>query len=111
MNPNIFNDVLNDTLAQQIAKEFGVENESPAVRATLLAELGTNITRRIALDIIKALPEEKRDAFEALIGTDKLDNMYTLIKPYIADLDAFVQASARHEIDETLALLAVPEYV
>lgn len=111
MNPTLFTDVLNEELAMQVAQAFGVENESPAVRATLLTELGTNITRRITLDILKALPEDKRDAFEALIGTDKLDDMHTLIKSHIKDLDAFVQASARHEIDETLALMAIPEYV
>jgi hypothetical protein len=109
MNPKLFNDVLNEEMAMQVARAFGVENESPAVRATVLAELGTNISRRIALDILRALPEEKRGAFEELIGTDKLDDMYTLIKPYIKDLDAFVQTSARHEIDETLALIATPE--
>ena len=111
MNPSLYNNVLNEETALSVARAFGVENESPAVRATLLAELGTNITRRITLDILNVLPENKRADFEALIGTEKLDDMYTLIKSHIKDLDAFVQASARHEIDETLAVMAQPEYV
>ncbi|NBV78118.1 hypothetical protein EBR66_08210 [bacterium] len=105
MNPQLLIDMMNEDFAMQVAKEFGIENEPLEVRAALIEALGSNITRRFLLEVLKELPEEKRDGFADLVGTDKLDDMYEIVSPYIPDLDAFVKECAQREIQETKKLI------
>ena len=108
MTPQMLNEMLEDDFSLTIAKELGFEEEEPMVRAALIADLGTNIVRRIALEVLKVLPEEKRDEFDALIGADNIDAMHALVSPYVSDFNAFVIATAKAEIEDTKkAMLAV----
>lgn len=98
--------IIRDELAQEAAKKLGITSFSPAVQEEILARVGENIMKRIAIEVFKILPEEKRPEFEQFIGSGNVDGLNEFLKPYIPNLDTLIQQETEKEIEETKQAMA-----
>ena len=94
-------DMLKDDLAQQVIKDFGIENESDEAKAYLIAKLGENIMGRIILEVHNVLPPARRKEFAAHIEKGDPAALEKFIYPYIPNFDLFVQQEAQREMART----------
>jgi hypothetical protein len=93
--------ILKDDLTQKLIREFGIEGESAETKASLLAQLGENISGRVLLEATKKVPEDQREAFFATIETSDLNSVKQFLQLYVSDFEQFVREEAQKEIERT----------
>ena len=99
MKDKLITQLLRDDFAEALFKEFGLTKSSIEIKTSFLDRLGELLLKRLALEILKKLPQEEHAKFDELLfaglGTEK---MYDLLKPHVGDVDAFVAKVMQDEI-------------
>ncbi|MEK7628818.1 MAG: DUF5663 domain-containing protein [Patescibacteria group bacterium] len=103
------NTILKEDMVQALLKEFRLENASSDTQAYFLSRMGQNIVNRLTLETLRVLPEDKRPAFDELVGKGDAEAIQKFIYPYIPNFDQFVQEEVRKEVARTKGFLAEEE--
>ncbi len=97
--------MLTPTLQQKIIREFGIEHETPEAQVYLLGKFAENVSNRIAYEVKKIIPQEKREEFDTLVAADDESVLKQFISTHVPNFEAFVQSEAQKEIDITKAYM------
>jgi hypothetical protein len=92
---------LGEDFMQTALAELGLQNSTPENQATIIAFLGENILKRVTLEILSVLPEDARDEFTSLVGSDDAQALYAFVGKHIEDLEGFVREYATQEYEAT----------
>ena len=96
-------DLLSNDAMLALAKELGVENDTPENQAVIMTMIGSNITKRLVLTFVTALPENLHPEFEDYIGSGDVGGLRDFLEQHIPDLDKLIANEIRAEFEETLA--------
>jgi len=89
-----------DELEELVAKELSIESFTEKEQSALIAKIGENIIKRVTLEILRVLPEDKQEEFGKLVGSGEFKDMDEFLKPYIPNLNDFVNNESKKEIEE-----------
>lgn len=103
----VIKELLGEEVMQQATSELGLQDVPQDIQASLIANIGEGILRRVTLELLTALPEEDRDAFEQLIGGGDSEALRVFLEKRIPDLQEFMRLHAEREYEATkTAILA-----
>jgi len=102
MNPQ---ELIQEEMAQEVIKIFGIGDAAPEKQATLIAQLGENIYARLVVSVAQIVPPERHTELEQLLGEGDLEKLNNFLKPYIPNFAEFIESEVKKEITETKALM------
>jgi len=97
----VIDEMLGDEFTKIVLQETGLSESAPEMQARFLAILGSNIMKRLALEILSVLPKNDHVTFEQLVGSGDMKAMREFLEPRIADLDEFMIHYANLEYEAT----------
>lgn len=97
----VIEELLGDEYTKTVLQELGIQNSAPAVQTELLGHLGSNIMKRLALEILTVLPKSEHAQFERLMGSNDTTAMRALVEAHVPDFDAFIAHHANMEYEAT----------
>lgn len=80
---------------QKIVSELNIENLPKQTQDDIIDALGQNILEKVILEVLKKIPEDKRETFDSLRDPEEIRSF---VSTYISDYDAFVQEVMAKEI-------------
>ena len=89
------------------AKNLGISHFPQDVQEKILMRLGENITKRIMLELLKNLPEEKMGEFEELQKSGDDEKMQTFLRANVQNVDEIVHNAAQRTIADIKARVGV----
>jgi hypothetical protein len=98
---NIIDELLGDAATKKILEETGLAESRPEIQMEFIGMLGSNILKRLALEILSAIPKSDHAAFESLVGSGDMKAMREFLEPRIANVDKFMVHYATLEYEET----------
>lgn len=97
----IFGEMLGDEFTKKVLEELGIQNSSHEAQTAILGNLGSNILKRLALEILSVLPKSDHATFEKFIGSSDTEGLRQFLLPRIPNLDQFLMHYANLEYEET----------
>ena len=94
--------MMKEDLMREIVRTFGLEGSTPEKRAEMIAEMGGVVQDRVAIELLKKLPEHAREEFVRLIGSNDLPTLYAHVSDHIDNADAFIQQVITQEVAEIM---------
>ena len=94
--------MIQDDLMHEVVRLFGLEGSTPEKQIELIAEVGGVVQDRVAIELLKRLPENAREEFVRLIGGNDLPALYAHVTAHIPDADAFIQHVITQEVAEIM---------
>ena len=94
--------MIQDDLMHEVVRLFGLEGSTPEKQIELIAEVGGVVQDRVAIELLKRLPENAREEFVRLIGSNDLPALYAHVTAHIPDVDAFIQQVIAREVGEIM---------
>ena len=82
---------------QDLVSELNIKDLPEQVQNDIIDGLGQNILEKVILELIKKIPEDKREVFDSLRDPKEIQ---TFVSEYIPDYDGFVQSVVNKEITE-----------
>jgi hypothetical protein len=95
--------LLSNQAMQSLVKDLGIEGDTPEHQAEIMMMIGSNITKRLVLAFVNALPDSTHVEFETYIGSKDIDGLRTFLEKHIPDLDELIARESRAEFETTLA--------
>lgn len=89
------------------AKNLGISHFPQDAQEKILAKLGENITKRIMLELLKKLPEEKMGEFEEIQKSGDDEKMQVFLRANIPNIDELVQGATQSTIADIKARVGV----
>lgn len=96
----LIDEIMQDSETKARLAELGMENESQERQEEILTMAGELCAKRVAVEILKRIPESERDDFVSLVGSGKYDEFKSKASAHVADLDDFIHDIARKEFLE-----------
>ncbi len=89
-----------DQIQQELLKELGLENFSPAQQQETMATIGGPVLQSVLLDIAEQIPEPQRTEFQAALEVGYAPRIKEIIEANIPDSNAFIATSAAKALAE-----------
>jgi hypothetical protein len=89
------------------ATELGIGNLAPNEQEQIIVEVGQNIMKRIIVELMNLLPEDRKDEFVALSDSGDENQMMEFIAGAIPGVDEILKKIVREEIEISKNLLAL----
>ena len=80
---------------QDIVSELNIGDLPKQTQDDIIDALGQNILEKVILEVLKKIPEDKRETFDSLRDPEEIRSF---VSTYISDYDAFVQEVMAKEI-------------
>ena len=87
-------------LKQQLVKDLDIESLPEVLQDEIIEGLGQNVMKRVTLEILKKIPEDKRDEFESISEKGDQEQARAFIGQYIPNLDEFTAQVTTKEVNE-----------
>ena len=87
-------------LKQQLIKDLDIESLSEELQDEIIDGLGQIGMKRVTLEILKKIPEDKRDEFESISESGDQTKAKAFIEQYIPNLDEFTTQVTTKEVNE-----------
>jgi len=87
-------------IRKQIITDLKLDNLPESLQNDIIEKLGQNILQRVALEILKEIPEERRDEFDIVSDAGDLDKTRCFVEQFIPNLDEFTKQVTAKEIEE-----------
>ena len=88
-----------EQLQKEILKDLNIDHLPEADQEKILAKLGEVITQKIALEILKNLPEDKREEFKKLSESEDITELDDFVRANIPNSDEVISAAMKDVID------------
>ncbi len=82
---------------QDIVSELDIKDLPEQTRNDIVDALGQNVLEKVILELIKKVPEDKREAFNSMYDPEEVKRF---VSTYVSDYDAFVRGVVAKEITE-----------
>jgi len=87
-------------IRNQIITDLKLDNLPESLQNDIIEKLGQNVLQRVALEILKEIPEERRDEFDIVSEAGDLDKTRFFVEQFIPNLDDFTKKVTTKEIEE-----------
>ncbi len=88
-----------EELKKQISKDLNIDHLPVDDQEKIVTKLGEVMTQKIALEILKNLPENKREEFKKLSESDDIAELDDFVRANIPDSDDIIAAAMKDVID------------
>ena len=89
-----------EEIKKQIVTDLKIENLPESLQNDIIEKLGQNVLQRVALEILKKIPKEHHDEFDAVSDAGDPDKTRSFIEQFIPNLDEFTKQVTTREIAE-----------
>lgn len=93
-----------EQIRAQIIQDLGISSLPEEAQNEIIESLGQNIIRRVTLEILKQIPEDKHEEFDDISQTGDQSQIMAFIETYIPNADEFIQTKTQETIDEFKSL-------
>lgn len=87
-----------DALRSAMAQDLGITHLNEDEQSEIINKLGEVILKRVTISLLEKLPEDKRDAFEALSVEGDQKKIQDFLSQNIPNFDALLQSEVQSEI-------------
>ena len=87
--------ISNQDTREQIIKELELGGFPADAQDEIITKLSENLLKKIAIEMLDKLPEDKRSEFESLVGSGDAGQVYAFLQANISDADALIKAEIK----------------
>jgi hypothetical protein len=91
-------------LRAQLVQDLNLKDIPESTQNEIIDQLGQNVMRRVTMEILKKIPENKYDEFDQISRTGDVTQIQNYIAQYIPDTDAFIREKTKETVDEFKSL-------
>ncbi len=88
-----------EQLKKEILKELKIDHLPENDQKKIVEKLGEVILQRLSLELLKSLPEDKKEEFKKLSDTGDLPVLYDLVRAELPNSDEIIANAIKDVVD------------